>query len=325
MTLPRIAFVLCVLTALVLATEPAAAHELGLAKASLDQIDEHRYRLRTSVPDSAAYLYRMPVSPEGCQLTEERKETAGLQRHLSFLIDCKERGLLPDDRLLLPWDRSGVLVSAQLLDGSSAQGFFARRDGALVVELGFLGVGEAGQLDEAERYLRFGVEHILDGADHLAFVFCLCLLASGWRLVKLVTAFTLGHSIALTLAAIGWIQVAMVPVEACIALSIVVLASEVLSGRERQQGYWLTAAFGMLHGLGFASAIQEFGLSKNALVLSLFSFNIGVELGQVLFVVAVMAVMKLLNSVHLWGPRFRHAAAFMVGAFAMSWTLERVF
>ena len=153
----------------------------------------------------------------------------------------------------------------------------------------------------ARTYTLLGVEHILTGFDHLCFVLALVLIVGfNRRLFWTVTAFTLAHSITLALATLGVIHVPGPPVEATIALSIVFVASEIVQQQRGREGLaskqpWLVAfAFGLLHGLGFAGALAEIGLPANAIPLALLFFNIGVEIGQLLFIAAVFAATRLL-------------------------------
>ncbi len=145
-------------------------------------------------------------------------------------------------------------------------------------------------------YMRLGLEHILGGLDHLLFVFALMLLVSGRsRLIGAITAFTLGHSLSLAAATLGWVAIPAPPVEAVIALSIMFLAAELarsLGGEPglMQRAPWIVACgFGLLHGLGFARALLDLGLPGGAVPMALVSFNIGVEAGQLLFIALVLA------------------------------------
>ena len=142
-----------------------------------------------------------------------------------------------------------------------------------------------------------GVEHILGGVDHLLFVLALLLIVRGGRRILLtVTAFTVAHSITLVAATLGWVRVPGPPVEAMIALSIVFVAAEIVQGLRGRPGLtarapWLVAfSFGLLHGFGFAGALAEVGLPQNAIPIALFAFNVGVELGQLIFVALVLIV-----------------------------------
>lgn len=139
-------------------------------------------------------------------------------------------------------------------------------------------------------YLGLGVEHIIGGIDHLLFLLALLALSTSlWQTVKIVTAFTVAHSITLSLAVLGLVEVPSSIVEPLIAASIVWVAVENLLAPTGAGRRWLAAAiFGLIHGLGFASALVEVGLPRDTLVQALIAFNIGVELGQLAFVAVVM-------------------------------------
>lgn len=181
-------------------------------------------------------------------------------------------------------------------------------------------------------YLRLGIEHILFGYDHLLFVFGLVLLVRGVRrLLVTATAFTVAHSITLAAAALGVVRLPVPPIEALIALSILFLAVEILRSRSRPdlvQGLRpasLAFAFGLLHGLGFASALTQIGLPQHEIPLSLLAFNLGVEIGQITFILPLLAAGLLAG--HL--PRTATARAFqtgvyLVGSLAAFWTIQRI-
>ena len=155
-------------------------------------------------------------------------------------------------------------------------------------------------LEVVRTYLLLGVEHILLGIDHLLFVLALLLLVKGTtRIVATVTAFTLAHSLTLAGAALGFIHVPGPPIEAAIALSIMFVASEIIHSYQGKPGLmeqypWIVAfAFGLLHGFGFAGALAEIGLPQKSIPLALLFFNVGVEIGQLLFIATVFAIMWL--------------------------------
>jgi hydrogenase/urease accessory protein HupE len=181
-------------------------------------------------------------------------------------------------------------------------------------------------------YVRLGVEHILFGIDHLLFVLCLLLLVRDIRrLLGTITAFTLAHSITLAAATLGFVRVSATPVEATIALSIVFLASELVRGEAGRSAVtrsypWLVAfSFGLLHGLGFAGALAEIGLPQGEIPLALFAFNVGVELGQLAFITAVLLLARLVRVVPLrlpaWAP---DTAGYAIGAMASFWVFSRL-
>ncbi len=186
----------------------------------------------------------------------------------------------------------------------------------------------------AGAYLMHGVEHILFGFDHLLFVLALILIVrSGRVLLWTVTAFTLAHSITLSLATLGVVQVPGPPVEATIALSIVLLACEIIRLRRGQTSLtarwpWLVAfAFGLLHGLGFAGALTEIGLPQGDIPLALLCFNVGVEMGQLIFVAAVLGVLACIKRIDFPLVVERHAlsiATYAIGIVAAFWFIERL-
>jgi hydrogenase/urease accessory protein HupE len=145
-------------------------------------------------------------------------------------------------------------------------------------------------------YLEAGIEHILIGYDHIAFLIAIVLWADRlWPVVKLVTAFTVGHSITLSLAALDIVRIPSSIIEPAIAASIVYVAAENFFSHDVQKRWRDTFGFGLVHGFGFASALQEFGIPKSALIPALASFNIGVEIGQIAIVAAVIPLLMVFD------------------------------
>jgi hydrogenase/urease accessory protein HupE len=190
--------------------------------------------------------------------------------------------------------------------------------------------------DVATSYLRLGVEHILFGYDHLLFVLALVVLVRDWRRVAAtITAFTMAHSITLAGATLGFVSVPGPPIEAAIALSIVLVAVEIVNARRGMPSFtarwpWLAAfCFGLLHGFGFAGALAEVGLPRHAIPIALLFFNLGVELGQLAFVATVLTAGGLLG--RAIAPRLppgfaTHVdvtTAYAIGAVAAFWLIER--
>jgi hypothetical protein len=202
-----------------------------------------------------------------------------------------------------------------------------------------------GAFDVIATYTLLGIEHILAGVDHLLFVLALLLLVTDWkRLVLTVTAFTVAHSITLAAATLGLVRVSPAAVEATIALSILFLATElarrgvagrpnksVQSGQSDQQAGlatrfpWVVAfSFGLLHGFGFAGALQEIGLPEQAIPLALLFFNVGVELGQLMFIGCMLAIAYLLKTIGLdQAGRSPRWAAYVIGSVSAFWVFER--
>jgi hydrogenase/urease accessory protein HupE len=183
----------------------------------------------------------------------------------------------------------------------------------------------------ASTYLVLGINHILLGIDHLLFVFALLLLVSDTRkLIWTITAFTAAHSLTLAAATLGFVQVPQSPVEAVIALSIVFIASEIVHVSQGRPGLtqrrpWIVAfVFGLLHGFGFAGALNEIGLPEQSIPLALLLFNVGVELGQLGFIAVVILIRVAFDKYSFKVPRWANQApAYLIGSVAAYWTIER--
>jgi hydrogenase/urease accessory protein HupE len=217
-----------------------------------------------------------------------------------------------------------ALVRVALADGRVVEGVVSAARPTLVVP------ARPSTLGVVRDYVRLGVEHILTGPDHLLFVFGLLLLAGTVRrLLATVTAFTVGHSITLTLAALGIVDLPSRPIEAAIAASVLLLAVE-LARRPtaptlmRRYPWAMAATFGLLHGLGFAAALREAGLPAGEIPLALFSFNVGIETGQLAFVLVVLAAARALRGVPTSLPAWtRWVPVYTMGSLAASWWIER--
>ncbi len=180
----------------------------------------------------------------------------------------------------------------------------------------------------AAQYTWLGMEHIWIGFDHLLFVLCLIWIAGSLRRILVtITGFTLAHSVTLALAALQVVTLPVPPIEAVIALSVLFLATEITRGR-RDNITWnypiaVSSTFGLLHGLGFAAVLNEIGLPQTELVTGLVFFNVGVEIGQVLFALVVMALLVLVSRWHWFAVRGQVAVGYFVGCVAAYWFTER--
>lgn len=317
------------LLSLLAAGRTVSAHDLGVSEAYLVEGPNGHYILNVAATPAFAHLFGEPRLPERCAFTDDPRARRGADT-LRYAFACTGRPLSLDDRLVLPWQREGVLLTARWDNGAVATRFFPARGGTIAIDLQPLQAVSGAFADVASRYTVLGIEHILFGIDHLLFVLGLMLIVRGpWMLLKTVTAFTIAHSVTLALATLGLVEVPSAPVEASIALSIVFVAAEGLRG-DRQglalRRPWLVAfGFGLLHGFGFAGALSELGLPPAEVPLALLFFNIGVEIGQVAFVAAVLGLGYALRHVAVRWPRWTRAIpAYAIGSLAMVWFIERV-
>ncbi len=310
-------------------TSPASAHDIGIAQAELLERPDNRYVLAVRASPAVTYLFAPPVLPDKCRFEGNPRGAQGTRR-LRFEFACDE-ALTAADTLMLPWRREGTMLSAKWIDGSEAKGFFRRDTAYIPVPLAELRAGSGSWLDAAKRYISLGIEHILLGLDHLLFVAGLLLLVQGaLRLVKTITAFTLAHSITLALATLGVVHVRAAPVEAAIALSIVFIGVEILHARQGRYGLavrypWVVAfGFGLLHGLGFAGALSAVGLPQKEIPLALLFFNVGVEIGQLMFVLLFLALCWAFRRLEVRWPRWVEALpGYAIGTAAALWFLQR--
>lgn len=219
-----------------------------------------------------------------------------------------------------------VLVRVQWLDGGQSTTIIRPAEAWITIP------EPEGTWSVAREYGILGIEHILLGIDHLLFVFALLLITKGTlRLIKTISAFTIAHSITLGLAALGFTNVPIAPVEAVIALSIVFVAVEIIHARRgvpslTARSPWIIAfAFGLLHGFGFAGALGEIGLPVGHIPTALLFFNVGVELGQLAFVAVVLALIAVLRRIRLPLSRWTELIPpYAIGSIAMFWVIQRV-
>lgn len=191
----------------------------------------------------------------------------------------------------------------------------------------YLGTAQ-GAIEVMKTFIPSGIHHILIGPDHILFLVGLLLLGGSWGdLVRIVTAFTVGHSITLSVAALSLFSPPPTIIEPAIALSIVFVgADNLVRGSGRDLRAWAALTFGLVHGFGFANVLREFGLPKEALGWSLFSFNLGVEIGQLVIVVAVASVLGAIRRrSDTAGFRVAYAGSVIVIAAGTYWFIQRVF
>ena len=310
---------------------PARAHDARPAYLAIQEVAPGRYELLWRTPVFSGMP--LPVAlrlPAPLRAVSDARVRAFSDSIVERRVVEAERGGLAGQCIEfvgLQATITDVLVRVELLDGTHSTTLV--RPSRPWVELDV----ERGALAVAGAYLVHGVQHILLGFDHLLFVLALVLIVPGVRvLLATITAFTVAHSITLGLAALGVVRVPGPPVEALIALSIALLAAELVRSRPGDRSLtaerpWRVAfAFGLLHGLGFAGALTEVGLPAGDVPLALLCFNAGVELGQLTFVAAVLAIGLAARTAlgAAWLGRTRPVVAYGAGILAAFWFFERL-
>lgn len=314
---------------LVAFTTSAEAHRLQPAYLEITEQNPGTFNVlwkRPLVGNRPMNIY--PQLPVGCSnLTEpvlRPSQSAAIER---WLVDCGESGLINETIVIdgLESTVTDTLLRIELADGSMHTTVL-RPDSPT-----YLIPAKPSKAKVAVSYLGLGVEHILGGFDHLLFVLGLLLIVRSTRLlIKTITAFTLAHSVTLAMAALGFVHVQQTPVEAVIALSILFLATELSKQHRGEIGLtsrapWIVAlSFGLLHGFGFAGALSEIGLPQTDIPLALLFFNVGVEVGQLMFVAAVLAVTWMIHKAKVkWPAWAEQMPAYAIGSLAAFWFIQR--
>ena len=307
----------------------AQAHEARPGYLELRESSPDRYDVLWKQPVRGEYRLRIdPVFPDSCAV-----ESAGGQQLTSGALVVRGRltcqGGLAGKTLTvagLEATLTDVLVRVYHRDGASE--IHLLRPTAPAIALGK--ASSRGQ--RAAAYLRLGVEHILLGVDHLLFVLGLLLIVSDrWMLVKTITSFTVAHSLTLAIATLGYASAPVRPLNAAIALSILFLGPEIVRVWRGETSLtirhpWVVAfAFGLLHGFGFASGLTAMGLPKAEIPLALLLFNVGVESGQLAFVMLVLLLERSFRVLEIHWPGWAEfTPGYAVGCLGAYWTIQRV-
>lgn len=307
------------------------AHDARPISLEVTQIgDEFRYGTRLKVPDIVPAMPNL-VMPESCravdELTVARLGGSVTQRQI-YLCEENLQGLEIAVAFRGPNPSLSTIVRVVLADGvvhstilppSSLNWYVPEEEEAFAIAI---------------QYAWLGIEHIWLGIDHLLFVLCLLFVAAHvpekrWqRILVTITGFTIAHSITLILSTLDLVYLPISAVEAVIALSIVFLALEILRDDPESWTYRypvsVAASFGLLHGFGFASVLREIGLPQTELPVALLFFNIGVEIGQILFVIMVLLLTRfMVGSMSGKELQVRVAASYLVGTIATFWLIDR--
>lgn len=316
-----------------LAAIVARGHESRPAYLELRETSADAYEMLWKVPAKGTVKrLRLDVRlPKDCEATKPLSSLFRGGAHIERSAFSRSGGLDGQEIYIegLASTLTDALVRVERMDGSFQTVRLTPSAPSFVVD------ATSTAMDVARTYAVLGIEHIWAGVDHLLFVACLIFIAGTWkRILVTVTGFTIAHSITLALAALNLMRLPVPPVEATIALSIVFLAMEI-SKKRRDSLTWrypifVSSAFGLLHGFGFASALGIIGLPQTEIPTALLCFNVGVEVGQILFVLALIIATRLVVTV---APKLKEpelvalvtrAAVYAIGTSASYWMFERI-
>ena len=305
-----------------------SAHEVRPAYFSITQTTDTTYQVVWKLPAQGNAIPKIyPTLPDDWQILGEKSNL--LPGNLRRIYTIQVNDAIGGATLYfegLEKTLIDVLISIKMSDGEQYSSMIKPANPIYVIPLA------PDQWSVIKTYIFLGIEHILLGVDHLLFVLALLLISKGFgRLVKTITAFTIAHSITLSLATLGVVGLPGAPVEAVIALSIVFLAVELIHYYNGREGLtvrypWVVAfTFGLLHGFGFARALSEVGLPQSDIPAALFFFNVGVELGQLAFVIVVLGLLWTLGKIKITLPNWlKWVPPYAIGSIATFWLIERI-
>ncbi len=326
-------YIIPFLIALSLAPAPAQAHESRPVYIEITEVDSDqvllKYKIPLTLPD-----YNLPTviledgpQPYGDPLLY--KVGDGFVKQQLYIADRLNAARVSISYPIINPSVSSI-ISVSLLNGQQFNKVLGPE------ELEWSIPAEESRSQVAGQYAVLGIQHILEGWDHLLFLVCLILVAgTGRKMLITITGFTISHSITLVLSTLGLVTLPIAPVEAVIALSVVFLASEIAIRNKDSWTYRypisVSSSFGLLHGFGFASVLSDIGLPQTQVPISLLFFNVGVEIGQLIFLGAVIVVMKVLARAPFAKDMpterkltLEKGLVYVVGSIASFWMIERV-
>ncbi len=310
--------------------QAAQAHRFAPSLLKITETADQHYNVVWKTPAQATSSIPIkPVWPASCEvLAASPAQIEGTGKVYSWQLRCDALG---DDGLVgetlavtgLGANQASAMLMIKLRDGRSYQQVLNGERFEYVVP------AEPSTGEVVRDYSQLGFEHIWSGIDHLMFVFGLLLLVGGGkRLIWTITAFTAGHSITLSLVTLGYFNYPVAWVEFAIALSIFVLAIELTrTGKGdllRRYPWWLAGGFGLLHGMGFAGALVETGLPQENLPLALLFFNVGIEVGQLVFILGALVLWQVLKrSTSARTERLLPIPIYILGSCSVMWCIQR--
>ena len=318
-----------------LLAHPAQGHLFAPSLLKIVETQLHHYNVVWKTPAKrSSGIPLQPTFPDRCEVSNPNSpRTEGTGIISSWQLRCDQLG---DQGLVgqvvgvsgLGTNQVSTMIMLSLRDGRRYQAVLTAENPEFLIP------AIPGQGQVMIEYSRLGLEHIVGGIDHLMFVFGLLLLVgSGARLFWTITAFTAGHSITLSLVTLGFISFPVSLVEFTIALSIFMLALNLArrdfsrsdgGGLFRHYPWWLAGGFGLLHGMGFAGALAEIGLPQSNVPLALLFFNIGIEAGQIAFILLLLGAWRLIKRPLLpWQERLLPIPIYALGGLSAMWCIER--
>ena len=292
------------------------SHEFNPAHLILNEESDFSYSVKLFYPQQ--YKYNSPeiLYPSNC-VTSKVSKSSNIKNIIeSYKLECSEDIKGKDIRFENLDFLTDALLSINFIDSSSYESIAGSRNLEITIPLE--------QSVYPVAYFNLGFDHLLKGVDHIVFLICLIFLVYGFiNLVKVVTAFTVAHSITLSLSFLGIVTISQSVIEALIALTIIFVALDAVDNKNKKFPWYYAFGFGLLHGFGFSGALSEIGINNNELALSLLFFNVGIEIAQLAIIPIPFLIVYFLNNNKIF-QNIKYLIAMSIGGIGVFWFIDRV-
>ena len=290
-------------------------HEFNPAHLILNEESDASYSVRLFYPQQYKNNAPQILYPTNCKTSSISKSsnTKNIIENYSLTCigDIKGRSIRFENLDFL----TDALLSINFIDGSSYESIAGSRNPEINIPLR--------QSVYPFAYFNLGFDHLLKGIDHIVFLICLIFLVTGFiHLVKVITAFTVAHSITLSLSFLGIVSIGQSVIEALIALTIIFVALDAIDNKNKKFPWYYAFGFGLLHGFGFSGALSEIGINNNELALSLLFFNIGIEIAQLIVIPIPFLIIHFLNDNKIF-KNIKYSLILLIGGIGVYWFLDR--
>ena len=290
-------------------------HEFNPAHLILNEESSFSYSVKLFYPRQYKYNSPKVLYPSNCSTSKVSKSSNIKNIIESYELVCSEEIKGKNIRFENLDFLTDALLSINFIDGSSFESIAGSRN--LEITIPFE------QSVYPIAYFNLGFDHLLKGIDHIVFLICLIFLVNGFiNLVKVVTAFTIAHSITLSLSFLGIVAISQSVIEALIALTIIFVALDAADSKDKQFPWYYAFGFGLLHGFGFSGALSEIGINNNELALSLLFFNVGIEIAQLAIIPIPFLIIFFFRNSKVF-QNIKYLTAIIIGGIGVYWFRDR--
>ncbi len=290
-------------------------HEFNPAHLILNEESSFSYSVKLFYPQQYKYNSPEVLYPSNCSTSKVSKSSNIKNIIESYELVCSEEIKGKNIRFENLDFLTDALLSINFIDGSSFESIAGSRN--LEITIPFE------QSVYPIAYFNLGFDHLLKGIDHIVFLICLIFLVHGFiNLIKVVTAFTIAHSITLSLSFLGIVAISQSVIEALIALTIIFVALDAADSKDKQFPWYYAFGFGLLHGFGFSGALSEIGINNNELALSLLFFNVGIEIAQLAIIPIPFLIIFFFRNSKVF-QNIKYITAIIIGGIGVYWFIDR--